>query len=409
MSLNQSVLICDQVNPTLNEILEKNGLKITYEPEITPDQIAEKIGAYEVVVVRSRTKITKDLIQRADKCKIIARVGVGLDNIDQDAAKEKNIRVINAVEGAMNAVAELVVGLMLSLAREIPRADREVRNGNWIKKELMGTELRGKYLGIIGLGNIGKRLGRLAKSFNMNIDPHIIKYVINNRKNISKIYRYINFRYIFEQASLKKVQTDYPPYLLIEPVSTCNLRCPFCFQTDKSFTKKPFMGTMKLDLFNNIIAQANELGVGGITIASRGEPTLHKDLGEMLRYTKDKENIFEVKLNTNGTKLSEDLCYQIFESEVNQLVISADHYEKKTFEELRKNSNFEHIVKNVNMLFEIRKKFKNPITEIRVSGVDYYKSTDNEYDLLYIEQRDLSLDILILILTMVFLFRSFTH
>ena len=169
MSLNQSVLICDQVNPKLNEILEKNGLQITYEPEITPDQIAEKIGNYEVVVVRSRTKITKDLIQRADKCKIIARVGVGLDNIDQDAAKEKNIRVINAVEGAMNAVAELVVGLMLSLAREIPRADREVRNGNWIKKELMGTELRGKYLGIVGLGNIGKRLGRLAKSFNMNI------------------------------------------------------------------------------------------------------------------------------------------------------------------------------------------------------------------------------------------------
>ena len=169
MSLNQSVLICDQVNPKLNEILEKNGLQITYEPEITPDQISEKIGNYEVVVVRSRTKITKDLIQRADKCKIIARVGVGLDNIDQDAAKEKNIRVINAVEGAMNAVAELVVGLMLSLAREIPRADREVRNGNWIKKELMGSELRGKYLGIVGLGNIGKRLGRLAKSFNMNI------------------------------------------------------------------------------------------------------------------------------------------------------------------------------------------------------------------------------------------------
>ena len=169
MSLNQSVLICDQVNPILNEILEKNGLQITYEPEITPDQIAEKIGNFDVVVVRSRTKITKELIDKANKCKVIARVGVGLDNIDQDAAKEKNIRVINAVEGAMNAVAELVVGLMLSLAREIPRADREVRNGNWIKKELMGSELRGKYLGIVGLGNIGKRLGRLAKSFNMNI------------------------------------------------------------------------------------------------------------------------------------------------------------------------------------------------------------------------------------------------
>ena len=169
MSMNQSVLICDQVNPVLNEILEKNGLQITYDPEITPEQIQEKIENFEVVIVRSRTKITKDMIDKATKCQIIARVGVGLDNIDQAAAKEKNIRVINAVEGAMNAVAELVIGLMLSLAREIPRADREVRNGNWIKKELMGTELRGKYLGIVGLGNIGKRLGRLARALNMNI------------------------------------------------------------------------------------------------------------------------------------------------------------------------------------------------------------------------------------------------
>ena len=169
MSLNQSVLICDQVNPILKEVLEKNGLKVTYEPEITHEQIAEKIGSFEVVVVRSRTKITRELVEKADKCKIIARVGVGLDNIDQGAAKEKDIRVLNAVEGAITAVAELVIGLMLSMAREIPRADREIRNGNWIKKELMGTELKGKYLGIVGLGNIGKRLGRLAKALNMNI------------------------------------------------------------------------------------------------------------------------------------------------------------------------------------------------------------------------------------------------
>jgi len=169
MSLNQSVLICDQVNPILKEVLEKNGLKVTYEPEITPEQIAEKIGSFQVVVVRSRTKMTRELIEKADKCQIIARVGIGLDNIDQEAAKEKNIRVINAVEGAITAVAELVIGLMISMAREIPRADREIRNGNWIKKELMGSELKGKYLGIVGLGNIGKRLGRLARALNMNI------------------------------------------------------------------------------------------------------------------------------------------------------------------------------------------------------------------------------------------------
>ncbi len=169
MGFSESVLICDQVNPILNKILEENGLKISYEPEITPEQIKEKIGDFHIVIVRSRTKITKEMIDKANNCKIIARVGVGLDNIDLNAAKAKNIRVINAVEGAMNAVAEQVLGLMLSLARNIARADREIRKGNWLKKELMGSELKGKYLGIVGLGNIGKRLGRLAKGLNMNI------------------------------------------------------------------------------------------------------------------------------------------------------------------------------------------------------------------------------------------------
>ena len=169
MSFTESVLICDQVDAILGNILQKHGLKVSYEPQVTPDDLAKKIGNYEIIIVRSRTKITKDLIENASKCKIIARVGVGLDNIDTEAAKAKNIRVINAVEGAMNAVAELVISLMLSLAREIPRADREIRAGNWIKKELMGTELAGKYLGIVGLGNIGKRLGRLARALNMNV------------------------------------------------------------------------------------------------------------------------------------------------------------------------------------------------------------------------------------------------
>ncbi|MFN3654084.1 MAG: D-2-hydroxyacid dehydrogenase [Candidatus Nitrosotenuis sp.] len=185
MSFNQSVLICDQVDPILNNILQKNGLQVTYEPQITPQQLAQKIGNFDIIIVRSRTVITKELIEKATKCKIIARVGVGLDNIDSEFAKTKNIRVINAVEGAMNAVAELVIGLMLALARDIPRADRELRAGKWIKKELMGTELAGKYLGIVGLGNIGKRLARLAKALNMNvigydvipIDPEFVKEV----------------------------------------------------------------------------------------------------------------------------------------------------------------------------------------------------------------------------------------
>ena len=169
MGFDDSVLICDEVDPVLNKILNDNGLKVTYDPTITPEKILETVSKYNIIIVRSRTTITKEIIDKADNCKIIARVGVGLDNVDQDAAKAKNIRVINAVEGAMNAVAELVLGLMLSLARQTTRGDRGIRSGKWLKKELMGTELRGKYLGIVGMGNIGKRLGRLAKALNMNI------------------------------------------------------------------------------------------------------------------------------------------------------------------------------------------------------------------------------------------------
>jgi len=169
MGFDDSVLICDEVDPVLNKILQDNGLKVSYEPKITPEQIKEKISSFNIVIVRSRTTITREMIEKADKCKIIARVGVGLDNVDQVAAKEKNIRVINAAEGAMNAVAELVLGFMLTLSRQTGRGDRAIRNGQWLKSELKGTELRGKYLGIIGLGNIGKRLGRLARGLNMNI------------------------------------------------------------------------------------------------------------------------------------------------------------------------------------------------------------------------------------------------
>ena len=88
MGFDESVLICDEVDPVLNKILTENGLKVSYEPEITPEQILEKISTFNIVIVRSRTTITKEMIDKADNCKIIARVGVGLDNIDQKAAKE---------------------------------------------------------------------------------------------------------------------------------------------------------------------------------------------------------------------------------------------------------------------------------------------------------------------------------
>ena len=141
-----------------------------YQPEINANQLSTIAKDYDVIVVRSRTKITKEIIQAsAPSVKIIARVGVGLDNIDINEAEANGIHVINSPEAAANAVSELVIGLMLSLARSIPFADIETKKGNWIKKDLTGVELRGKYLGIIGVGNIGRNIGRIGRSLRMNL------------------------------------------------------------------------------------------------------------------------------------------------------------------------------------------------------------------------------------------------
>lgn len=143
---------------------------VDYQPEIKPDQLNSIAKDYDVLVVRSRTKVTKEIIEAsAPNVKIIARVGVGLDNIDIHEAESNGIRVINSPEAAANAVSELVMGLMLSLARSIPFADIETKKGKWVKTDLTGVELRGKYLGIIGVGNIGRNIGRIGRALRMNL------------------------------------------------------------------------------------------------------------------------------------------------------------------------------------------------------------------------------------------------
>lgn len=169
-----SVLICDEVDPSLPRILSENGLSVSYEPAVTAEQLLGMVGRHDAIVVRSRTKMTADVIARAERCRVIARAGVGLDNIDTAAARASGVRVVNSAEAATTAVAELVLALMLSMARQVPRADAGMRSGRWLKADLgaAGTELRGKYLGIVGLGNIGKRLARLARALNMSIIGH---------------------------------------------------------------------------------------------------------------------------------------------------------------------------------------------------------------------------------------------
>ena len=169
MQITGNILVCDPISKIGITILKKAGLNVVDKPAITNSELLSEVENYDVIVVRSRTKITNEVISNAKKTKIIARVGVGLDNIDVDSARQNNIEVVNSPESAINAVAELVMGLMLSLARNLPLADREMKKGNWMKKELTGIELRGKYLGIVGVGNIGRNLARIARALRMNI------------------------------------------------------------------------------------------------------------------------------------------------------------------------------------------------------------------------------------------------
>ena len=184
MQVSGKVLVCDSIDKSGLESMKRGGLVVDYKPEIKPQELISSVKDYDVIIVRSRSKITKDVIDAATNAKIIARVGVGLDNVDTKAAEAKKIRVINAPEAASIAVAELAIGLMISLARSIPRADSETKKGSWIKKDLMGTQLSGKYLGIVGVGNIGRNVGRMAKALRMNLigyDPYPI-----NREYISE-------------------------------------------------------------------------------------------------------------------------------------------------------------------------------------------------------------------------------
>ena len=169
MQVEGKVIVCDAIDEIGITILKKAGLVVDYKPEIEPDNLLTNVGESNVIIVRSRTKITKKVIDAAPNVKIIARVGVGLDNIDTEYAESKGIKVLNAAEAAMNAVSELVIGHMLALSRSIPKANDGLKNGKWLKKELVGSELRGKYLGIIGVGNIGRNVGRIAKCLRMNL------------------------------------------------------------------------------------------------------------------------------------------------------------------------------------------------------------------------------------------------
>lgn len=162
------ILITDPIHEDGIKLLKEVG-RVDVKTGMTNEQLLREIGGYDVLVVRSATRVSKEVIEAGKNLKVIARAGVGLDNIDVEAAERRNIKVVNSPEALTIAVAELTLGLMLSLARRIPSADLSTKRGRWEKAKFMGTELRDKTLGIVGTGRIGRAVGYKASAFFMNL------------------------------------------------------------------------------------------------------------------------------------------------------------------------------------------------------------------------------------------------
>lgn len=175
------ILVADSINEKGIENLKKT-CEVVVDTNITPEELLNTINEYEGIIVRSRTKVTREVIEKADKLQIIARAGVGVDNIDLDAATEKGIMVVNSPESTSITVAEHTMGLLLSLARKISIADKSVKEGKWEKKKFMGLELKNKTLGVIGMGRIGSQVVKRCKAFEMDTvvyDPYLPQEIAN--------------------------------------------------------------------------------------------------------------------------------------------------------------------------------------------------------------------------------------
>lgn len=191
----------------ITDRIDDSGVKILMEAaqvdqyvDISHDELLQLISKYDGLVVRSRTQVNADVFSAASNLKVVGRAGVGVDNIDLAAANLHNITVVNSPSATILAVAEHVLALLFSLARSIPTADSSMKSGLWNKNHLKGTELQGKVLGIIGMGNIGSSVAKKAKSLEMEIlgyDPLITAAEIKRRgaqpASMQEIYTQADF------------------------------------------------------------------------------------------------------------------------------------------------------------------------------------------------------------------------
>lgn len=162
------ILIADGLDENGQAVLRSEAI-VDDRSEISAAELLETVGGYDALVVRGRTKVTRAVLTAGQKLKVVGRAGVGVDNIDLEAARERQVRVVNAPQSTSLAVAELTLALLLAVARQVASADHSMKEGKWLKKQLEGVELNGRTLGIIGIGNIGRAVAARAAAFGMQV------------------------------------------------------------------------------------------------------------------------------------------------------------------------------------------------------------------------------------------------
>ena len=163
------VLVSDKIADDAIKLLEDAGLEVTVKTGMPPEELEKNIPEFDAIIVRSATKVRKPIIDAGKNLKVIARAGIGLDNIDVDHARSKGITILRTPGATSISVAELAIAHMFALCRFIPQANITMRKGEWRKKEYMGTELYGKTLGLLGVGNIAKEVAERAKALGMKV------------------------------------------------------------------------------------------------------------------------------------------------------------------------------------------------------------------------------------------------
>ncbi len=192
------ILVLDTMHPVFLEKLYEAGFAFVEDYSISREELMESIHLYDGLAIRSRFKLDKEILDEAEGLKFIARAGAGMENIDVDYAESLSIACLHAPEGNMDAVGEHVIGMLLSLFNNLNRADREVREGKWIREGNRGMELMGKTVGIIGYGNMGSAVAKRLSGFGVNVIAYD-KY----KSNFSDAYaKEVSMQTIFEESDI---------------------------------------------------------------------------------------------------------------------------------------------------------------------------------------------------------------